>query len=91
MNVTGDVTATVNEHIDHGQGARIDHILLSPSLAPAIVPGSYHVWASDLGNRASDHRMVSVRLDLGLLSDTRRAGSADRPGINTRPCKIRVS
>jgi endonuclease/exonuclease/phosphatase family metal-dependent hydrolase len=63
----GDMTVTVNGGIDNGQGARIDHIVLSPLLAAAVVPGSYRVWVSELGDRASDHRMVSVRLDLGRL------------------------
>lgn len=60
-----DTTVTVNAGIDSGQGARIDHLVLSPLLARALVPGSYRVWISDLGDRASDHRLVSVRLDLG--------------------------
>lgn len=64
----GDVTVTVNPAADQGQGARIDHILVSPLLAPAIVPGSYQVHAGELAERASDHRMVSVRLDLQQLS-----------------------
>jgi endonuclease/exonuclease/phosphatase family metal-dependent hydrolase len=62
-----DVTVTVNPGIDHGQGARIDHVVVSPLLAPAILPGSYRVWDGDLAERASDHRMVSVRLDLDRL------------------------
>ena len=61
------MTVTVNTGIDHGQGARIDHIVLSPLLAAALVPGSYRVWVNDLGDRASDHRMVSAQLGLGLL------------------------
>lgn len=65
--VAGDVTVTVNDHADRGQGARIDHVLVSPLLAPAIVAGSYRVWANELGARSSDHRMVSVRLDLQRL------------------------
>ncbi len=62
-----DTTVTVNAGIDHGQGARIDHIVLSPRLAPAIVPGSYRVWVNELGDLASDHRMVSVQLNLDRL------------------------
>lgn len=62
--IAGDMTPTVNAGIDQGQGGRIDHILLSPMLASAVVPGSYQVHVSGTGNRASDHRMVSVRLDL---------------------------
>ena len=58
------MTPTVNAAADQGQGGRIDHILLSPMLAEAVVPGSYQVHISDAGNQASDHRMVSVRLDL---------------------------
>lgn len=62
--LAGDMTVTVNREIDDGQGARIDHILLSPLLQPCYVPGSYRVWTNDLGDRASDHRMVSLQLDL---------------------------
>jgi endonuclease/exonuclease/phosphatase family metal-dependent hydrolase len=65
--VAGDVTVTVNAGIDHGQGARIDHIVLSPLLAAAVIRGSYRVWRNALGDRASDHRMISVRLDLNQL------------------------
>ena len=36
-------------------------------LADAVVPGSYQVHISDTGNQASDHRMVSVRLDLAQV------------------------
>jgi len=63
----GDITVTVSAAADCGQGARIDHIVLSPWLAHAIVPGSYRVHAGDVADPASDHRMVSVRLDLGQL------------------------
>ncbi|MFC4056071.1 hypothetical protein ACFOY4_40835 [Actinomadura syzygii] len=62
--VADDMTPTVNAHIDQGQGARIDFILFSPALATAIVPGSYRVWTNDIGDQFSNHRMVSVRLDL---------------------------
>ena len=34
-----DMTVTVNAGIDHGQGARIDHLVLSPLLAAAAGPG----------------------------------------------------
>jgi hypothetical protein len=63
-----DTTVTVNAGIDCGQGARIDHLVLSPLLAAALIPGSYQVHASDLGDRASDHRLVSARLDLERLA-----------------------
>lgn len=62
-----DVMVTVNAHIDNGQGARIDHLVLSPLLARAFVPGSYRVWVNELGDRASDHRLVSARLDLSRV------------------------
>jgi endonuclease/exonuclease/phosphatase family metal-dependent hydrolase len=65
--LAGDMTPTVNSHIDQGQGARIDHILFSPDLTPALVRSSYRVWISELGDRISDHRMISVRLDLDRL------------------------
>ncbi|MET8160362.1 endonuclease/exonuclease/phosphatase family protein [Sphaerisporangium sp. NPDC005289] len=66
--LAGDPTPTVHSDVDHGQGSRIDHILFSPLLAPAVIPNSYRVWANDLGEKISDHRMVSVRVDLTRLS-----------------------
>ncbi|WP_395111343.1 endonuclease/exonuclease/phosphatase family protein [Actinomadura sp. SCN-SB] len=66
--VAGDMTVTVNTNIDHGQGGRIDHILFSPDLAPAQVAGSYRVWISELGTRLTNHRMVSVRLNLDQVA-----------------------
>jgi endonuclease/exonuclease/phosphatase family metal-dependent hydrolase len=63
-----DMTVTVNAGIDHGQGARIDHLVLSPLLAAALVPGTYQVHVSDLGSQASDHRMVSACLDLSRVA-----------------------
>ncbi|MQA93134.1 MAG: hypothetical protein GEV11_00310 [Streptosporangiales bacterium] len=65
--VAGDMTPTVNDRADRGHGARIDHILLSPDLAPALVPESYRVWVSDIGDQLSDHRMISAWLDLDQL------------------------
>ena len=43
-------------------------------LARAVVPGSYQVHVSDAGNEASDHRMVSVRLDLTRVRSSPIAG-----------------
>lgn len=63
-----DMTVTVDARIDNGQGARIDHLVLSPLLAAALVPGTYKVWVTDQGNRASDHRLVTARIDLGLVT-----------------------
>lgn len=62
-----DETVTVNTHIDDGQGARIDHLIASPALAPALVPGSYTVHISTECDAAGDHRPVSARLDLARL------------------------
>jgi endonuclease/exonuclease/phosphatase family metal-dependent hydrolase len=70
-----DVTVTVNAQIDNGQGARIDHLVLSPMLAAALVPGAYRVHVSDTGNRASDHRLVTAQVDQDLIT---LAASADQ-------------
>lgn len=77
--LAADTTVTVNADIDHGQGARIDHIVLSPLLAAAFVPGSYQVWINDLGDHASDHRLVSARLDLRRLASTIASHSPATP------------
>jgi endonuclease/exonuclease/phosphatase family metal-dependent hydrolase len=65
--IAGDMTPTVNTETDQGQGGQIDHILLSPMLAAAVIPGSYQVHVSDTGNQASDYRLVSVRLNLAQV------------------------
>lgn len=70
-----DTTVTVNAHIDNGQGPRIDHILFSPLLAAAFVPGSYRVVGGDLVDAAGDHRLVKAQLDPRLLPDTVRTGA----------------
>lgn len=67
-----DATATVNDHAEYGEGARVHHLLVSGALLPAVVPESYHVWINAIGNRAGDHRMVSTRLDLSRVA---------RPGV----------
>lgn len=60
-----NMTPTVQPDVDNRQGARIDHILVSPDLAPAVT--SYRVDDSEEGNRASDHRAEWAVLDLALL------------------------
>lgn len=62
--VCGDWTATVTPKVDEGAEAAIDQILISPALAAAIVPESYRVHVGRSAELASDHRMVSVVLDL---------------------------
>ncbi len=58
------MTPTVNRKADQGEGGRIDHIAVNGPLAACYIPGSYAVWKSDAGNRASDHRLVSAAYDL---------------------------
>ena len=62
--IAGDMTPTVNDKAGIGQGGRIDHIVLSPALAGCVLPATYAVHVSETGSRASDHRLVSVTLDL---------------------------
>ncbi|WP_188196677.1 endonuclease/exonuclease/phosphatase family protein [Nonomuraea sp. SYSU D8015] len=66
--LAGDMRPTVQPEVDNGQGARIDHILVSRGLAPAVVASSYDVDDSSIGARASDHKRVSVRLNLAALA-----------------------
>jgi endonuclease/exonuclease/phosphatase family metal-dependent hydrolase len=61
----GDMTPTVQHDVDNGQGARIDHILVSPDLAPAVT--FYQVDVSQVGSQASDHRAEWAVLDPALL------------------------
>ena len=79
-----DMTVTVNDHIDDGQGARIDHIALSPPLAAAAVPGSYGVNVSAIGDQASDHRLVWVELDLHSTPSTPTGAPGRPPTRRTR-------
>ena len=62
--IADDMTPTVNDKADIGQGGRIDHIVVSPALADCVLPATYAVHVSEAGSRASDHRLVSVILDL---------------------------
>ena len=62
--IASDMSPTVNDKADIGQGGRIDHIVVSPALAGCVLPQTYAVHVSGTGNRASDHRLVSVTLDL---------------------------
>lgn len=62
--LAGDMTVTVNKWADNGEGAHIDHIAASPALAPCILPDTYKVHVSGTGDEASDHRLVTVQLDL---------------------------
>jgi endonuclease/exonuclease/phosphatase family metal-dependent hydrolase len=48
---------------------RIDHVMVTPDLAPHVVDVS--VLASEVIDRASDHRPVVVRLGLGATTATR--------------------
>jgi endonuclease/exonuclease/phosphatase family metal-dependent hydrolase len=65
--IAGDMTPTVNAKADQRQGGRIDHIVLSPMLAAAVIADSYQVYVSEVGDEASDHRLVSVTLDLSRV------------------------
>jgi exodeoxyribonuclease-3 len=51
------------DHWARNAGLRLDHILLSPGLAPKLVDAGVDTWARDLPN-ASDHAPAWVTLDL---------------------------
>jgi len=57
-----DGTVTTNATSDRAP-CRIDRIMASPPLAAGIIEGSYTVHVPP-GDPVSDHRMVSVRIDL---------------------------
>ncbi|MEU4234835.1 hypothetical protein AB0F17_62070 [Nonomuraea sp. NPDC026600] len=65
--LAGDMRPTVQPDVDGGQGARIDAILVSRDLAPAVIADSYDVDDSEVGALASDHKRVSARLNLSAL------------------------
>jgi endonuclease/exonuclease/phosphatase family metal-dependent hydrolase len=66
--MAGDVTPTVYEDVDLGQGGRIDHILVSPLLSAAIMAETYRVHSTEVGREASDHCMVSACFDLSRVA-----------------------
>jgi hypothetical protein len=66
--IAGDMTPTVASREDNGQGARIDHVALSRTLAACVIPGSYAVHRTEAGSRASNHHLVCVGLDLDQCS-----------------------
>jgi exodeoxyribonuclease-3 len=51
------------EHWKRNAGLRIDHLLLSPLLAPALVDAGVHTWVRDRP-QASDHAPTWIALDL---------------------------
>lgn len=65
--IAGVMTPTVNERPGTGPGGRVDHIVVSLPLAGCLIPGSYAVHVSEIGKRASDHRLVSASLDLDQI------------------------
>ncbi|MEO8700948.1 MAG: exodeoxyribonuclease III, partial [Kofleriaceae bacterium] len=44
-------------------GLRLDHLLIAPTLAHALVDAGVHTWVRDRPN-ASDHAPTWIRLDL---------------------------
>jgi hypothetical protein len=65
--IVGDMTPTVASREDNGQGGRIDHLALSRMLAACVIHGTYAVHISTVGDQASNHRLVSIGLDLDQL------------------------
>jgi exodeoxyribonuclease-3 len=50
------------QHWQRNAGLRIDHLLLNPALAPALVEAGVDRWVRDL-EKASDHAPTWIRLD----------------------------
>ncbi|MBO2461532.1 endonuclease/exonuclease/phosphatase family protein [Actinomadura violacea] len=82
--LAGDMTPTVNGGVDNGQGQRIDHIAFSRALSGAVLPDTYKVEVSDVGDRASDHRLVSVSFAPGRIGGARGAGDDHEHGGRRR-------
>ncbi len=59
------------QHWERNAGLRIDHLLLSPSLAPALKSAGVHTWVRGL-EKASDHAPTWIELDLRKLSPKSR-------------------
>ena len=59
------------QHWQRNAGLRIDHLLLSPSLAPALRAAGVDTWVRDL-EKASDHAPTWIELDLKKLSPKSR-------------------
>ena len=62
------------QHWQRNAGLRIDHLLLSPSLAPALTAAGVDLWVRGL-EKASDHAPTWIELDLKTLRPKSR-----RPG-----------
>jgi endonuclease/exonuclease/phosphatase family metal-dependent hydrolase len=62
-------------HRREGSYLRLDYVLVSPGLRPAVAGDVGHIYDGAGVRAASDHRPVWVRLDLDLLP----------PGIGARP------
>lgn len=77
--LAGDMTPTVNT--PEAVAERIDHLVLSPSLACAYVPGSYQVCAGAPESLISDHRVVACTLDLDRYG---RPAPAERALLGAR-------
>ena len=65
-----DATVTSNNPPDRAP-CRIDRIMVSPPLAAGLDPDSYTVHIPD--QRVSDHRLVSVKIDLSRFDEPFRA------------------
>lgn len=60
------------QHWQRNAGLRIDHLLLNPELAPALVGAGVDRWVRDL-DKASDHAPTWITLDRG------KGGAAPKP------------
>jgi exodeoxyribonuclease-3 len=60
------------QHWQRNAGLRIDHLLLNPQVAPALVDAGVDRWVRDL-EKASDHAPTWITLDLDAKPKKRKA------------------
>ncbi|MGI5214907.1 hypothetical protein [Plantactinospora sp. CA-290183] len=90
------IVPTVNEGVDPGGELLIDYLLVNDAMLPSVIPGSYQVHIPDpSAPYPSDHRLVTMQLDLKFCRQPARqlppepAGAVtrdtDRPDVNAHP------
>ncbi len=79
--LAGRFEVTTNNPPDRAT-CRIDRIMVSPPLAKGLDTNSYTVHVPEPGGQVSDHRLVSVRLDLSRYGEPFDAPWWNTPRVN---------
>ena len=74
------------KHWDRDAGLRIDHLLLSASLAPCLVEAGVDRWVRGR-EKASDHAPTWVKLDLSKLGAAAKKTAVKKPAVKKAAAK----